>query len=178
MKVLIAVALMAARCSSATSTHQLLTQLPLLMAHDAATCYAGYASGTIAGSLCYQFKTHGFKASAPFMGRAAQMPSGFSSLLDCGARAFDLRLTDGGPCAGKGIGRVCMLSGLIRGSWRTHITTLPSGCRPRRRLIFGGNVHLWSARIDVLPDGRVFYITRRARWSWLSLDGIKFIAYR
>jgi hypothetical protein len=86
----------------------LLTQYPMLMAHDAATAYAGYAVGQLSGTYCYQFKTQAFSYSAPFMGRAGQAPSGLTSLLDCGARALDLRLTKGGPCADKGIGQVCM----------------------------------------------------------------------
>ena len=78
------------------------------MAHDAATCYAGFESGTVAGISCYQWKTHAFKANAPFMHAAGHIPSGFSSLLNCGARALDLRLTRGGPCTRQGIGQVCM----------------------------------------------------------------------
>jgi len=86
----------------------LLTQSRMLMAHDAAMAYAGYASGRVAGVGCYQWKTQAFNGSAPFMGKAGASPSGFSSLLDCGVRALDLRLTKGGPCASKGIGQVCM----------------------------------------------------------------------
>ncbi len=74
-------------------------------------------------------------------------------------------------------GRVCSVSGLIRSNtWHGHITTLPPGCRPSSRLIFGGNVHIKSARIDVLENGAVVYVTGKAHWEWLSLDGIKFIA--
>jgi len=29
------------------------------------------------------------------------------------------------------------------------------------RLIFGGNVHIHSARVDVLPDGQVHYVSNR-----------------
>ena len=90
------------------SLGRLLTQYPLLMAHDAATCYAGYSSGTLSGLGCYQWKTQAFKASTPFMGKAGSSPSGFTSLLNCGARALDLRLTKGGACAGHGIGQICM----------------------------------------------------------------------
>jgi len=92
--------------SSSAST--LLTQSPMLMAHDAATAYAGYATGRIEGVGCYQWKTQAFNSSAPFMGKPSQIPSAFTSLLDCGVRALDLRLTKGGPCATKGIGQVCM----------------------------------------------------------------------
>ena len=80
----------------------------MLMAHDAAMVYAGYGYSRVKGSFCYQWKTQGFKAAAPWMGKAGASPSGFEALLNCGARALDLRLTEGGPCAGKGIGSVCM----------------------------------------------------------------------
>merc|ERR1740133_759666 len=80
----------------------------MLMAHDAAMAYAGYMEGRTEGVPCYQWKTQAFSSSAPFMGKAGQHPSGFSSLLNCGVRALDLRLTKGGSCAGKGIGQVCM----------------------------------------------------------------------
>lgn len=93
---------------AAAQSSPLLTQSPMLMAHDAATAYAGYAKGTVAGTPCYQWKTQAFNASAPFLGKAGQSPSGFTSLLNCGARALDLRLTKGGPCADKGIGQICM----------------------------------------------------------------------
>ena len=91
-----------------SSSPSLLTQSPVLMAHDASTAYAEVVKGTISGTDCYQFKTQAFAAHAPFMGKAGHMPSGLTSLLDCGARALDLRLTKGGPCANKGIGEVCM----------------------------------------------------------------------
>ena len=91
-----------------SASPRLLTQVPMLMAHDAATAYAGYAAGALSGTGCYQWKTQGFAAGAPWMGTAGARPSGFTSLLDCGARALDLRLTKGGPCATKGIGQVCM----------------------------------------------------------------------
>lgn len=94
--------------SSITVTGRLLTQTPMLMAHDAAMAYAGYAAGRVEGFACYQWKTQGFKADAPWMGKAGSHPSGFTSLLNCGARALDLRLTEGGPCADKGIGNICM----------------------------------------------------------------------
>lgn len=74
-------------------------------------------------------------------------------------------------------GRVCALSGLIRSSsWAHHITTLPEGCRPRARVIFMGNVHMRSARIDVTREGQVLYVSHRMQWDWISLDNIKFIA--
>ena len=73
-------------------------------------------------------------------------------------------------------GKICVLSGLIKNvrPWRGHVTILPKACRPSRRLVFGVNVHMRNARVDVLPDGRVFYITNRERWNWLSLSGLAF----
>lgn len=88
-----------ASAAAEPSPSTLLTQSPMLMAHDAATCYASFETGTIGGTGCYQWKTQAFRSGAPFMGRAGHMPSGFTSLLDCGARALDLRLKRGGPAA-------------------------------------------------------------------------------
>jgi hypothetical protein len=73
-------------------------------------------------------------------------------------------------------GKVCIVSGLIKsGHWQHHVTTLPENCRPSARLIFGTNVHTSSARVDVLPDGQVHFITNKQQWEWLSLDGIAFV---
>jgi len=74
-------------------------------------------------------------------------------------------------------GRFCVLSGLIRSdSWRSHITTLPAHCRPYRRLVFQANVHTASARVDVLPNGKVLYMSGKQQWDWLSLSEIHFVA--
>jgi len=73
-------------------------------------------------------------------------------------------------------GDVCSVSGLIRSdSWNGLIATLPEECHPAKRLIFGCNVHIWNARVDVLDNGAIVYVTRKANWEWLSLDCIKFV---
>lgn len=75
----------------------------------------------------------------------------------------------------KRVGKICVVSGLIRSaSWKHFITTLPSNCRPHRRLIFQTNIHHRAARIDVLPDGRMYWINHKT-YTWLSLDGVKFL---
>lgn len=74
------------------------------------------------------------------------------------------------------LGDLCVLTGLIRnnGEWTSLISTLPAECRPTKRLTFGGNVHISSARVDILPDGALVYVTGKANWEWLSLSGIHF----
>lgn len=76
------------------------------------------------------------------------------------------------------IGHLCLISGLLHAAhgWRGHLTTLPRGCRPSRRLIFGANNHQYNARVDVLPNGQVHYINRGGRHGWLSLSNIHFVA--
>jgi hypothetical protein len=76
-------------------------------------------------------------------------------------------------------GQICVLTGLLNNGnwWSGHITTLPTDCRPRRRLVFGVNNHNGMARVDVLPSGEVHYVANRQGHSWLPLDGIKFVAY-
>jgi len=75
------------------------------------------------------------------------------------------------------IGDICILSGLVKnsGEWSSLVSTLPSECRPKKRLTFGGNVHTSSARVDVLPDGGLVYVTGKADWEWLSLSNILFV---
>jgi len=80
------------------------------------------------------------------------------------------------PLRWERIGRLCVVSGLVTSTdWKDHIVRLPDGCRPEKRTVFGVNVHMSSARVDVLPDGRVFYLNGKLDWDWLSLSGIKFI---
>jgi hypothetical protein len=71
---------------------------------------------------------------------------------------------------------MCILSGLIRSDdMQNQITTLPTGCFPEKRLVFSVNSHARSARVDVLPDGGLFYINN-AGAAWISLSGIVYIA--
>ena len=65
------------------------------------------------------------------------------------------------------------LFGRKGGKWG-HVGTLPAGYRPPARLIFNVNHHELSARVDVLPDGRILWVTGGKKRSWLSVDGISF----
>lgn len=82
---------------------------------------------------------------------------------------------------------VVVLSGLVRGgAGQTTIFSLPPGYRPADgSLVFNQPVAASSgargARVDVQPDGTVFFNTGQpadgwAPGGWLSLDGITFIA--
>ena len=70
---------------------------------------------------------------------------------------------------------ICILNGLIKGSKWGHLATLPSECRPRERIIFNVNNHQYTTRVDVLPDGGVYWVAGGSSHSWLSLTGIKFV---
>ncbi|CAL6288116.1 unnamed protein product [Bathycoccus prasinos] len=70
---------------------------------------------------------------------------------------------------------ICILDGLIKGSKWGHLATLPSECRPRERIIFNVNNHQYTTRVDVLPDGGVYWVAGGKSHSWLSLTGIKFV---
>jgi hypothetical protein len=67
---------------------------PLLMAHDAAMAYLAN-DGSRHGE-CREFKTQSLRPGGPWETQAGLYPSALSSLLDCGARALDLRV---GTCA-------------------------------------------------------------------------------
>jgi hypothetical protein len=80
------------------------------------------------------------------------------------------------PARWQRVGSICVLSGLMTpGGWSSHITNLPSSCRPRKRLVFGVNAGHYNTRIDVTPDGNVYYISH-GRYGYVPLDGIRFIA--
>ena len=70
----------------------------------------------------------------------------------------------------------CLVQGFIQGGSWGHITTLPAGCRPYKRLIFNLNNHESTSRVDVLQDGRVLWIDGGRSHGWLSLTGIRFVA--
>ena len=75
-------------------------------------------------------------------------------------------------------GQICVLSGLVTGNGnsRRHVTTLPVGCRPNKRLIFYTSEWQWLTRMDVLPDGRVFHVDGHRGHNHMVLDGISFFA--
>lgn len=74
---------------------------------------------------------------------------------------------------------LCVVSGLVKndGDWKekSEILVLPEVCRPSKRLVFGTNVQLTSARVDVTPLGQVIYIRGKQQFPWLSLTGISFV---
>lgn len=72
--------------------------------------------------------------------------------------------------------KFCTVSGLIYGNGGNHMATLPVHCRPKERLIFNLNHYVRTARLDVLPDGRILYTDGGRQWGWVSLDGMAFMA--
>jgi hypothetical protein len=77
------------------------------------------------------------------------------------------------PTATK-YGSLCIVSGLIKGSGRNPMLTLPSYCRPNKRVIFNLNNHQNTIRVDVLRNGQVHRVAGRWQHGWLNLDGIQF----
>jgi len=72
-------------------------------------------------------------------------------------------------------GDVCVVSGLIRRSGMANpLLTLPSDCRPNKRVIFNLNNHQNTLRVDVLTNGQVHYVSGTWHHGWLNLDGIHF----
>jgi len=68
----------------------------------------------------------------------------------------------------------CSVEGLVRsGSWG-HIMTLPTECRPTKRLIFNMNNHEGTTRIDVFANGQVHFVAGSHSHGWVSLSGIIF----
>ena len=63
----------------------------------------------------------------------------------------------------------CLVQGFIHGGSWGHIATLPVECRPYKRLIFNLNNHQYTSRVDVLPDGRVYWVGGGRSHGWLSL---------
>jgi hypothetical protein len=76
------------------------------------------------------------------------------------------------PSATK-YGSLCIVSGLIRGRGRNPMLTLPSYCRPNKRVIFNLNNHQNTIRVDVLPNGQVHRVAGRWQHGWINLDGIQ-----
>ncbi len=73
-------------------------------------------------------------------------------------------------------GDVVTLMGMFRrkgGKWG-HVGTLPTGYRPPARLIFNVNHHEASARVDVLPDGKIVWVAGGKKHDWLGIWGISF----
>ena len=72
-------------------------------------------------------------------------------------------------------GGLVAVSGLVRdGNWNSPIGTLPSGCRPKKRLIFSVNNSAKQARVDVHTDGTIKWGAGGKDHGWVSLSGIVF----
>ena len=72
---------------------------------------------------------------------------------------------------------LCSIEGLVRhSSWSASIATLPSECRPNKRLIFNLNIHQYTARVDVATNGAVTWHAggNSNEHKWISLTGIHF----
>jgi len=59
------------------------------------------------------------------------------------------------------------------GAWST-IGTLPTGCRPSKRLVFNVNNDELTTRVDVTANGDITWIAGGNSHQWLSLSGIVF----
>lgn len=69
------------------------------------------------------------------------------------------------------------LRGLIRAGTTTSGTalfTLPAGHRPANRILYTVYSNTAYGRLDILPDGRVFFMVGSN--GWYSLDGVTFLA--
>eukprot|EP01084_Bolivina_argentea_P253836 426544_1 len=75
------------------------------------------------------------------------------------------------------IGNVVYLKGVVKdGKNASLIAILPPGWRPVGRRIFCSSQHQFtSARVDVLPDGRIWMACNLSAHKWVSLDEIQFV---
>lgn len=74
---------------------------------------------------------------------------------------------------------VCELEGLVKnGRWGQAMVTMPSNCRPNKRLIFNVNNHEKTARVDVLRNGQVVWVAGGRNHRWISLSGIAYVKSR
>jgi len=71
-------------------------------------------------------------------------------------------------------GDLVTVSGLIKNGGWGLLGNLPFGFRPPDRMVFSTNNHANSARVDVLENGRIEWMTGGKQHAWLSLDGIRF----
>ena len=117
----------------------------------------------------------------------------FGGLLCCAQRSIgwsnlELALTNGWQAYGGTYGStiqivvkdgVCHIEGLVEGlvkdgSQGSVIATLPTNCRPNKRLVFNVNHHEHTARVDVAVDGTIVWYAGNVRDDWISLTGITF----
>eukprot|EP01006_Ploeotia_vitrea_P049374 TRINITY_DN67334_c6_g1_i1.p2 TRINITY_DN67334_c6_g1~~TRINITY_DN67334_c6_g1_i1.p2 ORF type:complete len:720 (+),score=363.14 TRINITY_DN67334_c6_g1_i1:58-2160(+) len=90
-----------------------------------------------------------------------------------------------GPVGWTKWGDFCQLQGLVRTRYRNWnrrpIARLPRQCWPQNRLIFNGNHHTDTVRVDVLRNGYVYWVhkghPRHYPWRWVSLSGIGFFQH-
>merc|ERR1711988_1037479 len=71
-------------------------------------------------------------------------------------------------------GGFCAVEGLLKVTHWGHLATLPSNCRPDKRLIFNLNNNEHTTRVDVTTDGGIHFIDGGKSHAWLSMTGIMF----
>jgi len=76
------------------------------------------------------------------------------------------------------IGNTVILSGMIRGTVpggrAVNVGQLPSGYRPKKRLVFNVNGHDATARVDIFRNGNIQVVTGTGKHDWATLSGIVF----
>jgi hypothetical protein len=100
----------------------------------------------------------------------------------CSSATTALPLTNGWVAYGHSFGSpslviengMCVVNGLVKSGKWGNIATLPSSCRPSKRLIFNVNNHAKTARVDVQTSGVVSWVAGGKDHSWMSLTGILF----
>ncbi len=83
---------------------------------------------------------------------------------------------DYAPATATRVGAVVTVGGVVKVQNWSVLATLPAGYRPAKRMVFSVNNHDRDARVDVLPDGRILWVTGGKNHGWISLSGIVFPA--
>ncbi|CAE7552612.1 unnamed protein product [Symbiodinium natans] len=77
------------------------------------------------------------------------------------------------PAKYRVVSGICILEGLIETGSSNHAATLPSDCRPKKKLVFDANKHENIDRIDVGADGQIIFYSLNSG-GWASLSGVAF----
>jgi len=77
----------------------------------------------------------------------------------------------------KGSDNIVSLRGMVKSGTTgvLNTTALPTGYRPKTRLVFHTSANGQFARVDVDPSGNVYVVTLASN-TWLSLDSISYLA--
>ena len=138
----------------------------------------GLLNGTI--STLIKNKVEALVGGVQSGGDAGGGPSPGSTVLDLEFGAgWDHYGGDYAPAVVRKHGEICQVEGLARTyhagtTTQKHVATLPPECRPAKRLIFNLNNQANTARVDVLPDGKILWVAGGADYRWVSLSGIRF----